>query len=70
MYIEYKHVLAKISRPRHVAVATQPVRRLQIRPTVHNQWASPTTLPSYIRVRAIVWACGRGQTHTETHRRA
>jgi len=36
--------------------------------------ASPTTPPSYIRVRAIVWACGRGQTgrHTDrhTHRRA
>jgi len=29
--------------------------------------------PSYIRVRAVVWACGRGQTdrqtdrHTHTH---
>ena len=22
---------------------------------------------SYIRVRAIVWACGRGQTHTDRH---
>jgi len=27
--------------------------------------ASFTTPPSYIRVRAIVWACGRG--HTDTH---
>jgi len=28
--------------------------------------------PSYIRVRAVVWAYGRGQTdtHTQTHRRA
>jgi len=24
--------------------------------------------PSYIRVRAVVWAYGRGQTDTETHR--
>jgi len=23
--------------------------------------------PSYIWVRAVVWACGRGQTHTLTH---
>jgi len=57
-----------------VAIATQPMHRLQIRPIVHNYGASPTTPPSYIRVRAIVWACGRGQphrqTHTETHRRA
>jgi len=32
--------------------------------------ASPTTTLSYIRVRAIVWACGRGQSRTQTHRRA
>ena len=30
----------------------------------------PYHSPSYIRVRAIVWACGRGQTHRYTHRRA
>jgi len=23
--------------------------------------------PSYIRVRAVVWAYGRGQTHRQTH---
>jgi len=28
---------------------------------------SPTTPPSYIPVRAIVWACGREQTHTDRH---
>jgi len=33
---EYKHVLANISRSRYVAIATQPVHRLQIRPIVHN----------------------------------
>ena len=33
---EYKHVLANISRSRYVAVATQPVQRLQIHPIVHN----------------------------------
>ena len=31
---------------------------------MHNLGASPT--PSYIRVRAIVSACGRGQTHGQT----
>ena len=44
------------------------MHRLQIRPVVHNLGASPTTSPSYIRVRAIVWTCSRGQTHTEPHR--
>jgi len=73
---EYNHVLANISRSRYVAMATQPVHQLQIRPIVHNYGASATTHPSYTRVRAIVWACGRGQTdrhthtHTHTHRRA
>jgi len=50
-----------------VAIATQPVHRLQIRPIVHNKGASPTSPPSYIRVRAIVWACGRRQTDRHTH---
>ena len=49
-----------------IAITTEPVHRLQIRPIVHNQGASPTTPPSYIRVRAIVWACGNGQTDTQT----
>ena len=48
------------------AIATQPVHRFQIRPILHNYGTSATTPPSYIRVRAIVWACGRGQTHTQT----
>ena len=26
---------------------------------------TPTIPPSYIRVRAVVWECGRGQTHTD-----
>ena len=50
----------------NVAIATHSVHRLQIRPIVHNLDSSPTTPPSYIRVRAIVWACGRGQTDRQT----
>ena len=29
--------------------------------------AASTTLPSYIRVPAVMWAYGRGQTHRQTH---
>jgi len=36
-----------------VAIAMQPMHQLQIRPIVHNYGASPTTPPSYTRVRAI-----------------
>jgi len=50
-----------MSRSRYVAIAMQPVHRLQISPIV-----PPTTSSSYIRVRAIVWACGR--KHRQTHR--
>ena len=53
---------------RYVAIATQPVHQLQSRPIVHNQGASPTTTPSYIRVCVVVWACGRGQTDTYADR--
>jgi len=35
-YSDYKRVLANISRSRYVAIATQPVRRLQIRQIMHN----------------------------------
>ena len=42
------------------------MHQLQICPIVHNQGASPTTPRSYIRVHAIVWACGCGQTDTQT----
>jgi len=61
---DYRKALPRISS---VAIAMQPVHRLQIRPIVHNYGASPTTPPSYIWVRAIVQACGRGQSHTQRH---
>jgi len=54
---------------RYVVIATQPVHRLQIRPIVHTQLGgSLYHTPSYIRVRAVVWAYGRGQTHRQTDR--
>jgi len=40
--------------------------RLQIRPIVRKYAAPPTILQSYIRVRGVVWACGRGQTDRQT----
>jgi len=27
--------------------------------------STPTILLSYVWVRAVVWVCGRGQTHTQ-----
>jgi len=30
---------------------------------------TPTIPPTYIRVRAVVWECGKGQTDRQTHRR-
>jgi len=42
------------------------VPRLQIRPIVHNKGAASTMPPSYIRVRAVLWPYGRGQTDTQT----
>jgi len=61
------HVIANISCSRYVAIATQPMLRLQIPPIGHNYGASTTTPPSYIWVCAIVWACGCGQTDRHTH---
>jgi len=47
----------------YFVIATKPVHRLQIRQIVHNQWAPPTMPQSYIRIRAVAWECGEGQTH-------
>jgi len=44
----------------------KPVQQLQIRPKVHNKKAYSTILLSYIRVRAVVWECGEGQTDRHT----
>jgi len=52
---------------RYVAIATQPVHRLQIRPIVHNWGASPTTPASYTRVRAIVYGHAAAARHTDRH---
>jgi len=58
--------LADISRSRYVATATQHMHRLQIRPTVHNQGASPKLHPGPCN---SAWACGRGQIDTQTQTR-
>jgi len=57
----------------YVVIVTKPVHRSQIRDRNSAQLGgTPTIPPSYVRVRAAVWACGRGQTdrHIHTHRRA
>jgi len=61
-YHEYKHSLTFRVR-RYVVIAMKPVHRLQICPIVHNYRASPTIPPSYIRICAVVWECGKGETH-------
>ena len=41
-------------------------RALIANPPNSAQLGDPLPRPRYIRVRAIVWAYGRGQTHTQT----
>jgi len=64
---DYRWALPRISS---VAIATQPVHRLQISPIVHKG-PSPSTPPSYIRVRAIVHVGMRPRTdrHTDARER-
>jgi len=50
----------------YVIIETKPVHRLQICPTLHNYRAPTTIPPSYIRVCAVMWECGEGQTDTQT----
>ena len=44
------------------------MHQLQICPTVHKYRAPPTIVANYIRVCAVVWECGRGQTDIQTDR--
>jgi len=60
--IERVQALANISRSHYVAPIANSPNSTQL-------WASLTIPPSYIRVSAIVWPCGCGQTATQTHRR-
>ena len=62
---EYKHSLTFCIR-HYIVIATKPMHRLQIHPSVHNQRA-PSTIPSYIQIRAVLWECGEGQTDRYTH---
>jgi len=36
---------------------------------MHNYGANPTIPPSYIRIRAVVWTSGWGQTDRQTQTR-
>jgi len=67
--IERVQALADISRSGYIVIATNPVHRLQIRPIVHNQRASPLIIPpTCIRVR--VQYCVNAARDRQTHRLA
>ena len=77
-YSEYKHVLDDISRsPLYCHVHWLPIRTalcchsnepIANPPNSAQLGGNPYRSSSYIRVHAVVWACGRGQTDTQTHR--
>jgi len=64
--IERVQVLADISRCCHSnetrSPTANPPNSTQLEGT-----PSPTILPSYIRVHAVVWECSEGQTDRYTH---
>ena len=70
--IERVQALSDISRSRYVAIATQPVHRLQIRQIVHN-WGHPLPFPKLHSGPCSMDMRPRTDTdrhtHTHTHRR-
>jgi len=60
------HSLADISRSAlfHSNETRAPIANL---PNSTQLEGTPTIPQSYTRVRAVVWACGEGQTYTYTH---
>ena len=61
--VEWVQALAGISRSCYVAIATKPKQCIDCKSA--QLGATPYHPPNYIRVSAAVWACGRGQTHTD-----
>jgi len=69
--IERVQALTDISRSGYVVISTKPVHRLQIRTIVTTrEYPQPfDQVTSWmIRVRAVVWECGEGQTDRQTDR--
>jgi len=66
-YSEYKHSLAFRfrcccqSKETHLPSANAP-NGAQLEGTLYHS-------PTYIRVRAVLWECGEGQSDKQTHRR-
>jgi len=65
-YSEYKHLLT-FRVLRYVVIATETRAPIANPPNSAQLGGTPTTLPTYIRVCAVVWASGRGQTNRQTH---
>jgi len=66
MYCILTRFCTELRLPTCIKELMMMMHQLQIRPIVHNYRASPNIPPTYIRVRAVVWASGQGHTHTHT----
>jgi len=67
--IERVQALADISRSALCCHSNETHAPIANPPNSAQLEGTPTIIPSHIRVRAVVWACGKGQTdtHTQTH---
>jgi len=65
--IERVQPLADISRSALCCHSNETHAPIASPPNSAQLVGTPTIPPSYIRVRAVVWGCGRGHTHRHTH---
>jgi len=63
---ERVQALADISRSALCCHSNETRASIAYLPNSAQLGGTPYRSPSYIRVRAVVWACGEGQTHTDT----
>jgi len=68
--IERVQALADISRSALCCHSNETRAPIANPPNSAQLDGTPTIPASYIRIRAVVWACGHGQTHTHTDRQA
>jgi len=67
--IEQGQALADISRSALCCHSNETRAPIANSPNSVQLQAPPTIPASYVRIRAVVWECGEGQTDRHTHRR-
>jgi len=69
-WVQCPHRYSALGTNAASATATKTVHQLQVCSIVHNYGTPAIILQSYIRVCAVLWECGKGQTNRKNKQMA